>query len=132
LIGKIFARWRPWLTDAPKLASPNMKVTPIIMSAAMVRALLEGRKIMTRRLNGLEDVNKYPDAWNHASLVPLDYMAKPSARGKYGATFRSKSGAIEEYTISICPAACPYGGPRDYVWVRESGKLDKESKGTFI
>src|ERR1700735_471611 len=97
-----------------------MKATPIIMSRPMVIATLQDRKRQTRRLNGLEDVNKFPDAWNHAPLGPLDYMAKPRARGKYGATFRSKPGAIEVDTISICPAACPYGGPGDALWVRET------------
>lgn len=97
-----------------------MTEKPILFSGEMVKAILDGRKTQTRRISGLRDANKHPDAWEHVRLGDLGYMAKKRARGKYGATFQSKPGAIEPNTISICPQICPYGRPGDFLWVRET------------
>ena len=98
------------------------KYKPIIFTAPMVRAILEGRKTQTRRLNGLDDVNKIPDAWDAARVTvgALNYKVKKSAKGKYGATFISHPDAIANRTIHVCPQICPYGQPGDRLWVREA------------
>lgn len=108
-----------------------MKERPILFSAPMVHAILDGRKTQTRRLNGLEDANKQPDAWCSFVIGEIDYMAKKSAKGKYGATFKSFSGAIQHRTINFCPQVCPYGKPGDRLWVRESTKEDNFGSESF-
>lgn len=97
-----------------------VKETGILMRGPLVIATLNDIKTMTRRMNGLEGVNERPDAWEHVSLGPLGHKAKKSVQGKFGATFMSYSGAIEENTVHICPQKCPYGGPGDRLWVRET------------
>jgi len=97
-----------------------MRERPIPFSAPMVRAILEGRKTMTRRVKGLEYVNSKPDAWEHVRVGALGYKAKESAQGKFGATFTSYPSALEERVIHVCPTVCPYGQPGDRLWVREA------------
>lgn len=87
----------------------------------MVRAILEGKKTQTRRVVGLEDVNKNPDAWTFHKLDTLNYMTKPSAKGKFGAYFESE--LMEPNTLSICPQVFPYGQPGHTLWVREAWAL---------
>lgn len=111
------------------------KYKPIIFSAPMVKAILEGRKTQTRRLNGLDDVNKIQDAWDAARVTvgALNYKVKKSAKGKYGATFISHPGAIVNNTINVCPQICPYGQPGDRLWVRENWRIGAwdENNGRF-
>jgi len=95
-----------------------MKERPIIFSGPMVRAISKKRKTQTRRTTGLEDVNKNPDLWELKSVRALNYMAKKSAKGKFGAYFHSEQ--IEDRTLSVCPQICLYGGPGDRLWVKET------------
>jgi len=97
-----------------------MKERPILFSASMVRAILEGRKTQTRSTKGLEDINIKPDAWERFTVGPLDYKTKESVKGKFGATFFSKPGAIEDRVIHVCPAISKSGQPGDRLWVRET------------
>jgi hypothetical protein len=73
-----------------------MKDRGIIFSGPMVRAILDGRKSMTRRLKGLEDVNRFPSQMTPIYLV--DYFRMPLP------------GTMK----------CPYGQPGDRLWVRET------------
>jgi hypothetical protein len=104
-----------------------MAEKPILFSSEMVKAIFAGRKTQTRRVSGLEDVNKNPDIWNLRRLATLDYMTKPSYRGRFGAYFETDK--IEPNTLHICPVVCPYGAPGDSLWVRETwGLYDTEPK----
>jgi hypothetical protein len=67
-----------------------MKERPILFNAPMVRAILEGRKTMTRR------------------------VIRPQPPEMYGVSFLEKI-ARTEY-----PKECPYGQPGDRLWVRET------------
>lgn len=71
------------------------KERPILFSAPMVRAILDGRKTQTRRI--VEITHRTPGL--AACLEPAD----PSwVRPKFGAEL------------------CPYGVPGDHLWVRET------------
>ena len=94
---------------------------PMIYSAPMVRALQAGIKTQTRRLSGLDDVNKNPGAWSLHSVGPLEYMAKPSVKGRFGATFESRD--IEPGTLYVCPQVSPCA-PGDRLWVKEAWRFD--------
>lgn len=83
-----------------------MKSTPIIYSTDMVRAYLDGKKTMTRRTYGLEEINKKPDVWKYIEF---------------------KNGyAYFEHPTKFYPAhgytgiKCPYGQVGDELWVKET------------
>ena len=95
-----------------------MSEHPILFSAEMVRAILDGKKTQTRRTRGLEDVNIASDLWKLFKIGELGYMTKKRYQGRFGAYFHSEE--IEERTLAICPAVCPYGQPDDLLWVRET------------
>lgn len=78
------------MTEFNKCASP--KARPILMSAPMLRALLDGRKTQTRRV-----VKPKPDS---------DFCIFDPAIG-----FRFKGGPNMQ---------CPYGKPGELLWVRET------------
>lgn len=80
-----------------------MKERPILFSGPMVRAILEGRKTMTRRGNGLNEINSEPDFYDFFNI-------KPDGRFVF-------SHAVDGELIKV---KCPYGGPGDRLWVRET------------
>ncbi len=81
-----------------------MKERPILFSAPMVRAILEGRKTQTRRVVKLYD-------GNHADKAGCFRRALPGERGEW---------------VQYCAAGawtevrCPYGAPGDRLWLRET------------
>jgi hypothetical protein len=108
-----------------------MKERPIIFSAEMVRAILEGRKTQTRRVRGLEDVNNYPGSFvgvaslgalGYRGLCRSDYYLKPSAKKeyqKYPRLYHWLLG-VQSRELNPIPVRCPYGQPGDRLWVRET------------
>ena len=77
-----------------------VKERPIIFSAPMVRALLEGRKSMTRRI-----VKPQPKEWaaNSNGSWPIEWVGEKAV-----------------------PLSCPYGSPGDRLWVRETHWINEE------
>ena len=89
----------------------DIKERPILFSAPMVRAILEGRKTVTRRAVKAQPAN----GWN----FDLDYGRISSShrhKGKFGAFIRRGVGT-DFPEIDIVPS--PYGMPGDRLWVRE-------------
>jgi hypothetical protein len=77
---------------------------PIIFNTQMVKAILEGRKTMTRRLNGLEKFNVEPDIWRIGKAGVMDKVWWEAA-------------ADSSYSYRL---DCPYGQVGDRLWVRET------------
>ena len=79
---------------------------PILFSAPMVRALLDGSKTQTRR--------------------PL----------RAGTWFDAQHGVIKQAPAGLActgfaPVPCPYGKPGDRLWVRETCRADASQTGPF-
>ena len=95
--------------------SPQPKERPILFSAPMVRAILEGRKTVTRRVMKCQ-----PDA--DASITVESYnVAVTNRRGYqeagpeiFGAWWRDGESGYK----------CPFGQPGDRLWVRETWYCD--------
>lgn len=89
-----------------------MTERPILFNGAMVRALREGRKTVTRRTAGLAKINAEPDAW---SLI-----LSGSDDGTGGWHFLNSNNG------EILLIRCPYGVAGDRLWTREKwGIYDK-------
>jgi len=96
---------------------PEIKERPILFSAPMVRAILEGRKTVTRRpVKG----GQIP---TEDTSIPVGDRQRWSAIGQrdprygfcvFGATEAECAKELEEY------APCPHGRRGDRLWVRET------------
>lgn len=82
-----------------------MKERPILFSAPMVRAILDGRKTQTRRVVKVPPSTRSVRWVENAELVPS---------GGY------TGWVIECDAPLLLPRQCPYGVPGDRLWVRES------------
>lgn len=85
-----------------------MKERPILFSAPMVRAILAGRKTMTRR------ILKPQPAWDPVGQPSIDPLPTP---GEFGLFIN------EGRYAGWCDTPrwkCPYGAPGDRLWVRET------------
>ncbi len=72
---------------------------PILFSAPMVRAILEGRKTQTRRA---------------VKPQPIGGESITDAYGNWHV------GRLRDSENAFRPIRCPYGEPRDFLWVRET------------
>lgn len=81
-----------------------MKERPILMTTESVKAILDGRKSMTRRTYGLEKINQEPDA--HWYITSRDEIY-----------WRFSDLRYEEEYVDV---KCPYGQVGDRLWVRET------------
>lgn len=101
------------------MAETAIKERPILFSAPMVRAILEGRKTQTRRV-----VKPQPELPHRVNLTHHD--------GTIAAAFCDEpilgDGALLERTW------CPYGKPGDRLWVRETFATwtDENSDGCIV
>ena len=89
----------------------QIKERPILFSAPMVRAILEGRKSVTRRAMKCQ-----PDA--DASITVESYNVAVTNRRGYQEAGPEIFGAWWRDGESGCK--CPYGKPGDRLWVRET------------
>lgn len=95
-----------------------MKERPILFSAPMVRAILEGRKTMTRRVvdsswQGFENVMPLPAVVEIASGGTMDFPGARPGDQLFYTDMPILDGAWQ-------PVGCPYGQPGDRLWVRET------------
>jgi len=85
-----------------------MKERPIIFSAEMVKAILEGRKTQTRRV--CKQANEWAKTYDHSWVYCDKKRNEWQFKGR--STF---SGLIEPFILT-----CPYGQVGDHLWVREA------------
>lgn len=88
----------------------NIKERPILFSAPMVRAILDGRKTQTRR------VIKGKGTWSVEDADDFSNRKWPGYEDEYG-------------TWTDMP--CPYGQPGDRLWVRETWACNPYDQTTW-
>jgi hypothetical protein len=92
---------------------------PILFTAAMVQAILEGRKTQTRRVIAGQLDN--PTFWQHGGYR----LAFDIAAGKWGFYYREDT----ERALGSPLLRCPYGVPGDRLWVRETWRRTTSTNG---
>lgn len=97
-----------------------MKERPILFSAPMVRAILDGRKTQTRRTVKIQHPLDLPNYYaTGRTLCELENQP--------GAFMEFRHTSQDEVGFTGSPAAfllrCPYGQPRDRLWARETHYL---------
>jgi hypothetical protein len=90
---------------------PEIKERPILFSAPMVRAILEGRKTVTRR-----------------AVNPQPVLTDGSGFSWKGHVF-GRGSDDRETSRNFSKHCCPYGKPGDRLWVRETWGLQVRHYG---
>ncbi|MGK3116700.1 morphogenetic protein [Candidatus Pantoea formicae] len=106
-----------------------MKERPIIFNSVMVRAVMEGRKVQTRRVVKF----KPREASFNLNASTLQLGNYRTGMPESGYVLRSGSvGCLNDRTY---PALCPYGAVGDRLWVRETWQgplFDEEQLDEFL
>jgi len=102
-----------------------MKERPVLFSAPMIRAILEGRKMQTRRILKCDshiDRIGTPHEWNRG---------RADDRMKRWEDWGPRTGHVLLHSgTSVFALRCPYGQPGDRLWVRETwGCKDADRPG---
>jgi hypothetical protein len=97
-----------------------MKTRPLLFSGEMVKAILDGRKTMTRRV-----IKPQPAA--NSDWAGGFYVSSPAITVAVG-TFNERRGVA----LPGDPTPCPYGQPGDRLWVREGVRLNTNLGGVRI
>jgi hypothetical protein len=99
------------------MAKKGPKETPVLFSGAMVRALLDGRKTLTRRI-----IRTQESSWE--AVWPLDDFK--------GREFFAFGGKEEKGLRKIVGTAkCPLGTTGDLLWVRETVRAENLGDGKW-
>ena len=99
-----------------------MKERPILFSAPMGRAIIEGRKTQTRRVVKPQGCMQ-PECWDNCHV-------QWSTKGHSGpAWYASDIGYEDEGSTAI---NCPYGAPGDRLWVRERHAYTTDDMANFV
>lgn len=85
---------------------------PILMSAPMVRAILDGRKTQTRREIKLKPPYDHPSSW--------PFVSKYKDGGWVWTDFRPTVKDLDILKQNGNGRNCPHGQPGDRLWVRET------------
>jgi hypothetical protein len=97
-----------------------IKELPILFQPEMVRAIIAGRKTMTRRTRGIpESVQKFPNEWHYRKFGGM--AIGPHTDWKH--QFFNDEGRIFD------DVKCPYGKPGDILWVRETCHAHEQKDG---
>lgn len=94
-----------------------MKERPILFSSPMVRAILDGRKVQTRRLVKPQPAHSCRYEMNGAGDKALHIADGPRSGA---AAVRKTLFVPVKATSADHRLSCPYGAPGDRLWVREA------------
>lgn len=83
-----------------------MKERPILFKGRLVRAILEGRKTVTRRVVKVDDERRFIGADGHGRTWLMNAMDPDADGNVFG----------DEWSY----ARCPYGSPGDRLWCKET------------
>lgn len=99
-----------------------VKERPMLFTTDMVIATVKETKTNTRRLKGLEILNERPDAWRFAGV---------NAFGDF--LFYDVHGSITGHDPQDCTRVvkCPYGKPKDLLWVRETWRYSDDLQAPY-
>lgn len=97
---------------------------PILFSAPMVRAILDGRKTQTRRICK-------PKVSLHESYCTRCFDAIHNCGCAFTGTPAQQDLAAGKATKQLTLASCPYGKVGDRLWVRETWMENEEHDGGF-
>lgn len=91
-----------------------MKERPILFSTPMVQAVLDGRKIMTRRIVSMEKITKLGRGqFTHEGTGAIAYFEQFAEVGPW----RARAG---HYNVWSPLFHCPYGKVGEQLWIRET------------
>lgn len=93
---------------------------PILFNGAMVRAIIEGRKTVTRRA-----IKHQPDVPVTDAIPRRDYPHGPATVEWY---WRPQHGHLNGVPSHGWDFKCPYGQPGDRLWVRETFAVYGDNK----
>lgn len=93
-----------------------MKERPILFSGAMVRAILEGRKTVTRRVVNGSQIPAYD---RNAPVEGMRWSAVGQRHPRYGFCVFGSTQAECAQELGL-HGVCPYGVVGDRLWVRET------------
>ena len=93
----------------------QVKERPILFSAPMVRAILEGRKTVTRR------------ALNAQALKNIGYGVQLGECHEL-----PSEGPLHPNSIGYYTDFCPFGQPGDQMWVRETTEADHDTTNSAV
>lgn len=94
---------------------------PILFNSDMIRAILDGRKTMTRRV--VKPMSKNQAEWLTPELinsVPHGEMIKGGWQMHHPRADTDYMGVHVEHDSPLGWVRCPYGQPGDLLWVRET------------
>jgi hypothetical protein len=104
-----------------------MKETPILFSAPMVRAILEGRKTQTRRVVKHRYDHLTREPYYATGRVLTDLPTQPGAFMEFRYRQQDTPGFTGSPASTLVP--CPYGKPGDRLWVKETWRTAKSLDG---
>ncbi len=104
-----------------------MRERPILFSAPMVRAILDGRKTQTRRV--VKPQPPSSDAVHHATGARYGWMSCADRGEPQDHRAIGPVGVVHQLGGPTV-LRCPYGAPGDLLWVRETWAGGKRADGS--
>jgi hypothetical protein len=97
-----------------------MKERPILFSGPMVKAILEGRKMQTRRIVKPQPTTSKPEsALEHGDIIIDNVMGQNEETNLFKLKESKGHGMKRAGMLNAYPYYCPYGKIGDRLWVRE-------------